>query len=151
MFKRQHPTHHTQPGSRRPLPFFLSDVSVASKTLPPAAVLPEQFHRPQKSADVRGGEAALMQAVLDDALACFQKQFTAKGRRAQRLGTEAEEWFFSDDTHWPFSFVNICAVLGLDPEHVRHGLIRWPQHHPRTAPRKRRRTAPTQRSLKIAA
>ena len=28
----------------------------------------------------------------------------------------------SDDTSWPFSFVSICAVLGLEPEYLRRGL-----------------------------
>ena len=28
---------------------------------------------------------------------------------------ETEQWFFRDDYQWPFSFVNICSVLGLIP------------------------------------
>ncbi len=154
MFRPQYPTQHGQhgqPGYRRPLPFFLCDLNTAGKPLPLDAVLPEQFSRPQNGADIRGGEAALMRAVLDDALTCFQKQFVTQGRRAQRLATEAEEWFFSDDPHWPFSFVNICAVLGLDPEYLRQGLAQWHQHPPTTAPPKRQRATLVQQALKIAA
>lgn len=151
MFRPQHSSQHAQAGYRQPLPLFLNDLSTASKTLPLDAVLPEQFCRPQSGADIRGGEAALMRAVLDDALACFQKQFVTKGRRAQRLAKEAEEWFFNDDPHWLFSFVNICAVLDFDPEYLRRGLARWHQHPPTTAPPKRQRAVPAQQSLKIAA
>jgi hypothetical protein len=68
-----------------------------------------------------------MRAVLDDAIDCFQKQFVAGGVRAQRLAKEAEAWLFSDDDHWPFSFVNICAALGLDPAYIRRELTRWCQ------------------------
>jgi len=70
-------------------------------------------------------EVALMRAVLADALDCFQKQFRSGEREDQRLAQEAEEWFFSDDYNCLFSFVHICAVLGLDPEYVRRGLKRW--------------------------
>jgi hypothetical protein len=93
-----------------------------------------------------------MHAVLEDAFNCFQKLFSATtGKRSQRLAREAERWFFDDDTRWPFSFVNICAVLGLDPEYIRLGLKRW-QHQLATGPQKvRRRTTVSHRPLKIAA
>lgn len=89
-----------------------------------AAVLPEQFYNPPARTTGRG-EVALMRAVLEEALDCFQKQFVKSGRRAQRLAREAEEWIYSDEVRWPFSFVNICAVLGLDPDYVRLKLKRW--------------------------
>lgn len=116
----------------------LYDLGAASQILPPALVLPEQFYSPVTESDTAQGEVALMRAVLEDAVNCFQKESVKSGRRAQRLAREAEEWLFGDDYHWPFSFVNICAVLGLDPEYVRLGLKRWHQHRP-AEPRKRKR------------
>lgn len=95
-----------------------------------AAVLPEQFFSPAEKPQKVRGEVALMAAVLEDAIACFQNGALAPGRRARRLGKEAEDWLFSDDLRWPFSFVNICAVLGLEPGCIRLGLKRWPQHPP---------------------
>ena len=92
-----------------------------------------------------------MRAVLEDAIGCFQKQMVSSGRRTQRLAREAEEWFFTDDHHWPFSFVNICAVLGLDPEYIRMGLKRWCQRPPTGPQKKRRRVGTARQPLKIAA
>jgi hypothetical protein len=98
-----------------------------------AAVLPVQFVSPADRSSTERGAVALMRAVLEDALQCVAKQFSHRGRRPQRLAREAEAWFFADDEHWPFAFVNICAVLGLDPEYVRRGLTRWGLQR-RTAP-----------------
>ena len=55
-----------------------------------------------------------MQSVLEDAVECFQKQFGTPRFRDYRIAREAEQWFFTDDYQWPFSFVNICSVLGID-------------------------------------
>ena len=93
----------------------LSDVSV----------LPEQFFNPQISFFTGRPVAGLLRAVLEDALACFQKQFMTEGHRVQREAQEAEQWFVSEDSHWPFSFVSVCAVLGLEPEAIRQQLKRW--------------------------
>jgi hypothetical protein len=88
-----------------------------------AAVLPEQFYGPPARQAGRG-ETALMRAVLEEAVDCFQKQFVNSGRRAQRLAREAEEWFIAEDPSWPFSFVNICEVLGIEPGYIRLRLKR---------------------------
>lgn len=108
----------------RTLPLFLYDLGSASHLLPPAAVLPEQFYDRSVGAQSARGEAVLMRAVLEDAVHCFQQQFIKHGPQVRRLATEAEEWLFTDDYRWPFSFVNICAVLGLNAEYVRRGLKR---------------------------
>jgi hypothetical protein len=90
-------------------------------------VLPEQFFLRASLATV-SPEAALMCAVLENAVECFQKQFVSATRRAKRLGEEAEEWLFSDDRGWTFSFLSICTALDLGPAYIRRGLKRWHQH-----------------------
>ena len=116
------------------------------------AVLPELFFSPPANASPLRGEVALMYAVLEDAVRCFREQFISSGQRTQRLAKEAEEWFFSEDHHWPFSFVNICAVLGLDPSYIRLGLQRWRQRPPRQVRRERWRVVVSKRrSMKNAA
>lgn len=70
----------------------------------------------------RHPEAALMCAILQDAVETFQEQFVRTTQRAKRLGEEAEEWLFSDDFDWVFSFLSICAALDLCPEYIRNGL-----------------------------
>lgn len=90
-----------------------------SPVLLPAAVLPEQFHGPARATSRWQSELALMDAVLDDALTCYQKQFAPHTRREQQLAQEAAAWLFSEDDRWPFSFVNVCLALGLEPEYLR--------------------------------
>jgi hypothetical protein len=132
-------------------PFPPSDLGATSHILSSSVILPAQFYGPAAGLDTTCGELALRRAVLEDAIGCFQKQTVSSGRRAQRLAREAEAWLFANDYNWPFSFVNICAVLGLDPEYIRMGLRRWRQR-PRTGPqKKRRRLSAARPPLKIAA
>jgi hypothetical protein len=116
-----------------------------------AAVLPEQFYAPADSTDKTRGAVALMRAVLEEAVHCLQQQSLKSGRRAQRLTREAEEWFFTDDLHWLFSFVNICAVLDLDPAYIRLGLTRWRLYHSAEPQKTRRRAVPARRPIQLAA
>ena len=116
-------SHDTQDVEKKASNFLFEQGRAAEReAVTPAAVLPEQFHgSPRQNYKVRG-EIALMQSVLEDAIDCFQKQFGAPRFRDYRIAKEAEQWFFTDDYTWPFSFVNICSVLGIDPEYVRRGL-----------------------------
>ena len=41
------------------------------------------------------------------------------------LFEEAQEWLFSDESDGIFSFVSVCALLGLDPGYIRRGLEQW--------------------------
>jgi hypothetical protein len=75
-----------------------------------------------------------MCAILQDAVETFQDQFVCTTQRAKRLGEEAEGWLFSDDFHWVFSFLSICAALDLCPEYIRKGLRCC--HEPGPQPRK---------------
>ena len=104
-----------------------SDIGAA--VLPSVVILPEQFYASSTNGQVQDGEVALRRAILEDAIRCFQRRFVGKGRRVRRLAQEAEEWFAADDADWPFSFVNICAVLGLEPDYIRRGLKRWCERH----------------------
>jgi hypothetical protein len=120
---------------------FAETAEVRGAELVSASVLPEQFYDPRRGAAHIRGESALMRAVPDDALHCDQKQCETSTRRTQRLATEAAEWLFSDDERWPFSFVNVCAALGFEPEYLRRGRKRWgrylqtePQRKPRRRP-----------------
>jgi hypothetical protein len=121
------------------------------ESLPPAAVLPEQFYPKPEDKAVSQGIQALMHAVLDDALWTWKKQFITKGRRAQRLAREAEEWFFSENDSWPFSFVNVCEALGLDPAYIRRGIHQWRHRPPASASRAKGHPVFVTRSCKLAA
>jgi hypothetical protein len=70
-------------------------------------------------------EGKLILAILDDAIACFQKYALARDRKGQILFQEAEDWVQETNSDWPFSFVNVCEILGFDPDYLRQGLCQW--------------------------
>lgn len=151
MHTRHSPTSQRKFGPPLAQPVHLYGVSAASEMFAAVVLLPEQFHVDSDSAYKMRGVVALMCAVLEEAVHCWQQQSTKSGQRAQRLTREAEEWLFSDDSRWLFSFVNICAALNLDPEYLRRGLTQLRQHS-RSAPQKKRSRARTvRRSLQLAA
>lgn len=70
-------------------------------------------------------EKELMLAVLADAVECFFKHSTAHHRAGTRLFREAREWIFAEDGEQPFSFVNVCEALSLNPNYIRRGMLEW--------------------------
>lgn len=86
--------------------------------------LQEEVDVAARSSAQAPSEAALMRAVLEDALECFQMKFDIERPLAKRKAREAEEWFFNDDSSELFSFVSVCSVLGLGPECIRQRLMR---------------------------
>lgn len=74
---------------------------------------------------IREGEEALMLAVLDSAIECFQKYVLARREREKRMFQEAEEWILEKNSDWFFSFENICDTLQLYPDYIRQGLMCW--------------------------
>jgi len=68
----------------------------------PDLLLPTQFFAALKQKAQACGERRLMVAILEDAVVCFQKHLWATDGRSRQLGAEAERWFLSDDSSWPF-------------------------------------------------
>jgi hypothetical protein len=112
----------------------LAEEDVAERLLSPAPVLPEQFYVcATGSSHPASGVRALLWAMLEDAIVCIQQQVLTPSRRHQRLAREAEQWIFADNTTWAFSFLNVCAALGLEPEYLRTKLTQWRQRWTRPA------------------
>ena len=88
-------------------------------------LLPSQFFERIKSKLFAQPEKRLMLAVMEDAVATFQKCLPGLTRRQRRLFREVEEWFASTDVVWSFSFQNICAALNLNADYLRLGLSKW--------------------------
>jgi len=88
------------------------------------SMLPERFFDSRVKLTAVCPETALMYAVLEDAFLCFHKQFESDPRFIERA-REAEDWFFSDDSRWLFSFVSVCDALGLEPHYIRKKLKNW--------------------------
>jgi hypothetical protein len=124
--------HSTAVDGGRPLALAESHLfehaDTAYEDLAFAAVLPEQFYHTVMPSAQQSGHLALRWAVLADALNCLIKASKRKdGKREQRLAKETAEWVFTDEFDWPFSFVNICTALKIDPAYIRRGLLRWMQ------------------------
>lgn len=95
------------------------------RLIEPEILLPSQYYDALAPHVGFEGERRLMLAVLEDAVACYQKNVTATRPRAQRLYQEAEAWLFNEDGGLIFSFEAVCTVLGIHPEYFRTSLLRW--------------------------
>ena len=92
---------------------------------PSAFSIEEEFLGDLFKKSVREEEEGLMLAVLEDAVACFQKYVHARDNKGKALFREAEEWILEKNSDWIFSFENICEILGINPSYLREGLMKW--------------------------
>ena len=93
-------------------------------TLEADLIVPSQFFDRIKAERSSQPEKRLMLAVMEDAIATFQKSASGLTRRQRRLLKETEEWIGSADNSWPFSFENICAALDIEADYLRDGISR---------------------------
>ena len=63
-------------------------------------------------------ERALAAGVLHQASADLRRFRNAKDAVGREMHADAYAWFVANDTDWPYSFVNVCEVLGLSPDAV---------------------------------
>lgn len=102
----------------------------ATFVFPPDTVLPFRYFEMFRRNPYREGEKRLMLAVLEDAVECFQKYYSAKDKKGRKLFQETDDWFRSKGPDWLFSFVNICQTLAINPEYVRWALLEWREREP---------------------
>ena len=91
----------------------------------PDIVLPEQFFEGARRDSQASGEKALMLAVLEDGIRCFQEHLRNPRSNPRLLSQQAESWIRAVDYEWPFSFNNVCETLGIDPSALRAALLDW--------------------------
>ena len=91
----------------------------------PDTLLPEQYLDTFRRKLHLEPEKKLMLAVLEDAIACFQKYVFAREGKGKILFQEAEDWVQDTNSDWLFSFANVCETLGFNPDYLRQGLVRW--------------------------
>ena len=91
----------------------------------PDIVLPEQFFEGARRDSQASGEKALMLAVLEDGIRCFQEHLRNPRSNPRLLSQQAETWIRAVDYDWPFSFNNVCETLGIDPSALRSCLLAW--------------------------
>lgn len=98
----------------------------------PDFITPEQYGDRVEMERSDQPEIRLMLAVMEDAVATYQRYAAEQTRRNRRLFEEARSWILSTDTSWPYSFENICAALRFEPDTVRRGLRKWHSEAPET-------------------
>jgi len=91
----------------------------------PDTLLSAQYFDNLRRKAILEPEKALILAVLEDAINCFQDNVLAESGKAKKLFDEAEEWVLDEGGDWIFSFRNVCEHLGFNPEYLRRGLLRW--------------------------
>jgi hypothetical protein len=95
----------------------------------PDVLLVHEYLHVYQSSFAQTPEMKLMAAVLKDAIDCYLKSLSAKPRRGKKRSNEAEQWFFSEDEDWLYSFQSVCDMLKLDPDYIRRTLLRHKQEH----------------------
>jgi|HubBroStandDraft_1064217.scaffolds.fasta_scaffold553773_1 hypothetical protein len=89
-----------------------------------AAILPAQFYAARRNSRM-DGERNLLFAVLEDAIKCYLDYDSTERSLTKRVDfAEANQWLNSSSEESPFTFVNICYALGINPERLRWGLKR---------------------------
>jgi hypothetical protein len=83
----------------------------------------EKLFGDQRRRSGASAERDLMFAILADAVDCYSKYATGRDGRSMRLFADARDWLFCDGDEQPFSFVNVCDGLGLDPSYIRRGVL----------------------------
>jgi hypothetical protein len=70
-------------------------------------------------------DSFLMWGLLVDAAEALVLGADDPWRDDEVLAAEIRAWVAADDPAWPFSFVNACATLAIDPRRLRRELGPW--------------------------
>lgn len=95
-----------------------------ARIIEPDTFLPAQFYGNRMLSRQLDGEKKLMLAILKDAVECLEKYRGAKTIIGDGLYHNALDWVEDKSTGWPFSFNNICELLGFDPDYLREFLLK---------------------------
>lgn len=93
-----------------------------------------------EEAPAGAAERALVAGVLRQATADLRRFRGAQDAIGREMYLDARSWFNSNDSEWPYSFINICRALSLCPETVLHDVFvdseaSWGSHSRRVASR----------------
>jgi len=98
----------------------------ATRMVEPDTMTPLQFYDRMFAEASLVPEKRLMLAVLEDAIASFQRAFIQpRPPLDDAEDFDVEAWLQSDDMSWPFSFASICQALDMEPDYLRTGLADW--------------------------
>lgn len=91
----------------------------------PDTLLPEQYLETFRRKLHLEPEKKLMLAILEDAIACYQKYIFARDGKGKALFREAEEWVQEKGSEAVFSFDSVCETLRFNPDYLRRGMAEW--------------------------
>ena len=83
----------------------------------------EDFVRVHRSRPL-SPEHGLMVAVLEVALADYQRCWKVRDKKSMERFADAQAWILEANSEWIFSFVNCCEAVGIEPDYLRQGLLR---------------------------
>jgi hypothetical protein len=119
----------TQPKKQKPKEKLDLELNFAEKPFVPFEVdilATEDFARIHRSRPL-SPEHDLMAAVLEEALADYQRCWKARDKKGKKQFADAQAWILESDSDWIFSFVNCCGAIGIEPDYLRQGLLHWNQ------------------------
>jgi hypothetical protein len=96
-----------------------------SSLFQPDTLLSTQYFENLRRKTLFDPEKRLMLAILEDGIHCYFDNLHASGNKRKRLFEDATAWIVGSNGDWVFSFESVCDALGLNPEYVRQGLLRW--------------------------
>lgn len=91
----------------------------------PDTLLPEQYLDTFRRKLHLEPEKKLMLAILEDAIACYQKYLFARDSKGKALFEDAEQWIEEVSGVGIFAFDSVCETLGLNPDYLRRGIAEW--------------------------
>jgi hypothetical protein len=86
-------------------------------------VLPTQYPGRRHTHDV--AIRKLMTAVLEDAVHCYRKYWSARDGHGRRMFRDAERWLLLEEPDAPFGFETVCEAVDVSPQWVRRQLALW--------------------------
>ena len=112
-----------------------------SDSTPPVqtlASLDKEFAGALDKANPIEPERALAAGVLRQAANDLRRFHESEDAVGREMYWDARSWFLSNDTEWPYSFLNVCHSLGIAPENIRDEVFAdarsgWLSHSRRVA------------------
>ena len=112
-----------------------------SDSTPPVqtlASLDKEFAGALDKANPIEPERALAAGVLRQAANDLRRFHESEDAVGREVYWDARSWFLSNDTEWPYSFLNVCHSLGIAPENIRDEVFAdarsgWLSHSRRVA------------------
>lgn len=106
-----------------------------TELLEPDFLTPDQFAGLLRRRSWQDGERRLLAAVLQDGVETFHKYAFSETLEGRELFEEAKRWILERDDFSLFSFETVCAVLDVNPEYLREGLLAWVDQNQHTRTR----------------